>query len=52
MQSANWIASVLLLPVPLPGLFEDPQAVVANAQLTTTPAITRFRIAANVQSHS
>src|ERR1017187_10020711 len=45
MQSANWIASVSLLPVPLPGLFEDPQAVVANAQLITA-AMTRFRMAA------
>jgi hypothetical protein len=46
MQSANWIASVSLLPVPLPGLFEDPQAVVANAQLIATAAMTRFRMAA------
>jgi hypothetical protein len=45
MQSANWIASASLLPVPLSGLFEDPQAVVANAQLIAT-AITRFRMAA------
>src|ERR1039458_10598446 len=46
MQSANWIASVSLLPVPLPGLFEDPQAVVANAQLIATAAMTTFRMAA------
>ena len=46
MQFANWIASVSLLPVPLPGLFEDPQAVVANVQLIATAAMTRFRMAA------
>ncbi len=46
MQSANWIASVSLLPVPLPAMFEDLQAVVASAQLIATVAVTRFRIAA------
>jgi hypothetical protein len=46
MQSANWNASVSLLPVPLPALFEDPQAVIAKAQLTAAAAMTRFRMAA------
>jgi hypothetical protein len=48
MQFANLSASVLPFPVPLLGLFEDPQAAIVIAQPTAVSAVERLTLRRNV----